>query len=129
MSQPAFEGEWGTLESPAVVFGSGDIHISGGGEGAGILIVDGDLHISGEFQWYGLVIVRGELVFAGGGGTKRIVGGLIVEESVSNSDEEITIGGTVDIQLSQETILKVRKAFATYTLMNWREGPAPGATP
>ena len=129
VAQPEYEGAWGTLESPAVVFGSGDIHISGAGEGAGILIVDGNLRITGAFEWHGLVIVRGELVFAGGGGSKRVVGGLIVEKSVSNGDDEITIGGTVDIQLSQETILKMSKAFATYTLLNWREGPVPEATP
>ena len=130
--QPESVGAWGTLDSPAVVFGSGDIHISGGAQGAGILIVDGNLRITGGFEWHGLVIVRGELVFAGGGGGKRIVGGLIVEKSVSNGngdDDEITIGGTVDIMLSQETVQKVQKAFATYTLLNWREGPEPEATP
>ncbi|MDH3591999.1 MAG: hypothetical protein OER88_08980 [Planctomycetota bacterium] len=87
MSKPPYEGAWGTVTSPRIVFGQGDVHLSGGGGGAGILVIDGNLKISGGFEWVGLLIVRGKLDLTGGGSGKRLVGGLIVERELkTNSD-------------------------------------------
>jgi len=132
-TKPASEGAWGTLDAPVIAYGTGDVHISGGAEGAGILIVDGDLQISGSFQWWGLVIVRGEITFSGGGNGKMITGAVIVEKDIevsSERDVEFTIDGTVDLLFSKQTIASVMRTFATYTIVNWREGPNPDeATP
>ncbi len=134
VEKPASEGAWGTLETPAILFGSGDIKISGGGGGAGVLVVDGNLTISGAFDWHGLVIARGEIIFAGGGGAKRVTGGVVVERDVLSGTEDKTdgfmsgdlaINGTVDILFSKETLAIINKAFATYSILNWREGPNP----
>jgi len=127
--KPSSPGAWGTLEAPAILYGVGDIHISGGAAGAGIMIVDGDLKISGGFEWRGLVIVRGEVTFTGGGGGKRLMGALVVERDVSGNvtynGTEMTISGTVDILFSRQIIGMVTTQFATYTILNWREGPTP----
>ncbi|MGQ0613654.1 MAG: type IV pilus modification PilV family protein [Planctomycetaceae bacterium] len=127
--KPAKAGDWGTLDAPAILYGSGHIHISGGASGAGIMIVDGDLTITGGFEWRGLAIVRGELTFSGGGGGKRLMGALIVERDVSGSASysgtELTINGTIDILFSKQIIGRVSPAFATFTIVNWREGPNP----
>jgi hypothetical protein len=127
--KPSAPGAWGTLEAPCIAYGTGSVHISGGAQGAGILIVDGDLKITGGFQWYGLVIVRGEIVFAGGGGGKMVTGAVIVEKDLrtgtTSNEIELTISGTVDILFSKQTIAAVMKQFATYTIVNWREGPNP----
>ncbi len=127
--KPSKSGDWGTLDAPAILYGSGEIHISGGASGAGIMIVDGDLTISGGFEWRGLIIVRGELTFSGGGGGKRLMGALIVERDVSGSAQysgtELTINGTIDILFSKQIIGRVSAAFATFTIVNWREGPNP----
>ncbi|MCK6459020.1 MAG: hypothetical protein L6Q95_03910 [Planctomycetes bacterium] len=134
VEKPANEGDWGTIETPAILFGSGDIKISGGGGGAGVIVVDGDLTISGAFQWHGLVIARGEITFAGGGGTKRVTGGVVVERDVLSGTDantsgfgsgDLAINGTVDILFSKETLAIINKAFATYSILNWREGPNP----
>jgi len=128
-------GSWGTVEQPAIVFGSGDIHISGGASGAGAMIVDGNLTISGKFEWNGLLIVRGKVSFAGGGCEKRVVGGVVVERALTGETSlggsgEMAIGGTVDLVFSNETLKAVSQIFASYTVINWREGPnAPEAAP
>lgn len=135
--KPAKEGDWGTLATPAILFGSGDITISGGASGAGVLVVDGNLTISGSFEWQGLIIARGKVLFAGGGGDKRIVGGVVVEKDVLSSADStsssgfgsgnLAVNGTVDVLYSEATLSIISRAFATYTILNWREGPNPPA--
>ena len=120
VNKPAQPGEWGTLETPAILFGSGDVKISGGGAGSGILVVDGNLTISGSFEWRGLVIARGQISFAGGGGTKRVTGGVVVERDVlsgttepsrsSISSIDFSVNGTVDILFSKATLANSSRA-------------------
>lgn len=132
MNKPSESGDWGTLDTPAILFGSGDIKIAGGGGGAGILVVDGNLTISGGFEWKGLIITRGQVSFAGGGGGKRVMGGLVVAKDVvsgtptdSLGGTDLSVNGTVDILFSRATLAIISRAFATYTILNWREGPNP----
>jgi hypothetical protein len=131
---PSEPGAWGTLDTPAILFGSGNIKISGGGGGAGIIVVDGDLTISGSFEWQGLIIARGQIAFAGGGGGKRVMGGVVVEKDVLSGTADksggfgsgdLSVNGTVDVLFSKATLAAVSRAFATYTILNWREGPNP----
>lgn len=128
--QPA-PGAWGTLAAPTIIYGEGSIHISGGAKGVGVLLVNGDLTITGGFEWRGLIIVGGEVTFQGGGGGKRLVGALIVNGDLKAKGiatfrkHGLLMGGTVDIQLSLPMIDSVSRAFAAYTILNWREGPVP----
>jgi hypothetical protein len=94
------------------------------------MIIDGDLQITGGFEWRGLVIVTGGVTFSGGGGGKRIMGGLVVDRDViggepTSNPSELTVSGTIDILYSLQTLAKISKAFATYSIVNWREGPNP----
>lgn len=128
--KPAKEGAWGTLEEPAVVYSSGSVKIGSGSSGAGILLVNGDLTITGGFEWKGLVIVRGEAILKGGGGGKRVFGALVVQSDLSSPDrslEGIRTAGTVDVVFSRETVRSIARVLATYTILNWREGPTPRA--
>ena len=128
VSAPEAEGSWGTITTPTIVFGSGNHHISGGAAGAGLLIIDGDLKISGNFEWLGLVIVRGNVEFVGGGDTKRVVGGVIVENNVDGfSGGDLVTSGTIDLIYSAETLARASQVFAAFSIMNWREGPNPAA--
>lgn len=52
-----------------IVHAPGDLHLSGGGYGQGILLVDGDLTVSGGFNYYGVVIVKGAAKMTGKGNT------------------------------------------------------------
>jgi hypothetical protein len=130
VEKPYLPGDWGTIDTPAVLFGQGDIKISGGGGGAGIIVVDGNLTISGGFDWKGLIIVRGQLAFAGGGSGKRVTGGIVVQKDVlsggtSLASTDFSVNGTVDVLFSRAMLEVISRAFATYTIINWREGPNP----
>jgi len=124
-NEPENPGDWGTEKAPAVVYGVGDIRISGQPKGFGILVIDGNLTLSGKFTWHGLIVVKGSVTISGGGGNKNIIGGLVVDQGVSiEEDPEVTVQGSVDIDYSGATIEHVRRTFAIYQVMNWREGPA-----
>ena len=122
---PENPGDWGTLTTPTIVFGSGDFHIEGGAEGAGLLIVDGNLKISGNFLWQGLLIVRGSIEFTGGGDTKRVVGGVVVENNLGGGAGDLITSGTIDLIYSEATLARASQVFAAFSIMNWREGPNP----
>ena len=37
----------------------------------------------------------------------------------------LDVRGTIDILFSQDAVDHVMQAFATYTILNWRDGPNP----
>jgi hypothetical protein len=122
---PSSEGEWGTISEPKILYAAGNIKISGGAGGAvgaGYLVVDGDCEISGGFEWRGVIIVRGKVSFKGGGGSKLLIGALIVEDDVEGDDSGLLVNGTIDVIYSAETITSISTSFASYTILNWREG-------
>ncbi|MEE8104874.1 MAG: hypothetical protein V3T86_05005 [Planctomycetota bacterium] len=119
LSEP---GAWGAISAPKILYAAGNIKVSGGAAGAGYLVVDGDCEISGGFEWRGVIIVRGKVSFKGGGGGKRLIGALIVEEDVEGDDSGLLVNGTIDVIYSAATITRISTAFASYTILNWREG-------
>ncbi|MFI5401954.1 MAG: hypothetical protein ACHQ1G_03385, partial [Planctomycetota bacterium] len=84
-------------------------------------------------EWKGLIIARGQIIFSGGGGGKRVMGGIVVERDVLSSEAksngaksgDFSVNGTVDVLFSKETLTIISRALATYTILNWREGPNP----
>ena len=80
-------GDWSS-DLLEVTYAKGNLHLSGDGSGAGILVVDGSLSISGSFEFYGLVVVRGDIQLTGGGTSVHIMGGVMVGESFSAIDAE-----------------------------------------
>ena len=124
IAAPANPGDWGTIDSPAIVFCPGNIKIANAGAGAGFLVVDGDLEISGGFQWVGVIVVRGGISFTGGGTGKRLLGALIAQTQIDDEEDvtDLDVRGTVDILFSQQVISKMIASFATFTILNWREG-------
>ncbi len=68
----------GTRASPKVTYVNGDLSVTGGITGAGILVVTGDLDMGGDIVWDGLVLVIGKGDFWAHGMNRGIYGGLIV---------------------------------------------------
>ena len=116
-----------TASGVIVAYAEGDVHLSGGATGAGILIVDGDLRISGGFERVGLLIVRGRVTMTGGGGGKRVVGGVLIgEEIVSDvSESEVTVTGTVDLLYSSEAIALASQSLVMMSVLSWNETGNP----
>ncbi len=123
-AKPESDGAWGLVGSPAIVYSAGNIKIAGGSGGAGLLIVDGNLDIAGNFDWVGVIIVRGGIRFTGGGSGKRLLGALIAQTKLDDSEDvtDLDVRGTIDILFSQQAVNKMMASFATYTILNWREG-------
>jgi hypothetical protein len=107
---------WGGSSDYRIVHSTGDLHISGNGEGGGVLIIDGDLDCSGQFTWYGLVLVLGDMNFTGGGAGVHIYGSTLVQGGVSDQ----TVSGNADLLYS--SIALNRLAYlARYSTVSWHE--------
>lgn len=75
---------------------------------SGILYVTGELRFNGEEQWDGLVFVKegGTVRINGGGSTRNINGGLILEDSTDfEEDEEFDMNGGNAVQYNSQTLL------------------------
>jgi hypothetical protein len=118
----------GTPTAGGTVFAycPGDLHLSGSGSGAGVLVVDGDLSITGGFTWVGILIVRGQLTMSGGGGTK-VVGAVAVGSDISANTTTKPGGlkGSVEIAYSTDAITLATANFAVMTFQAWREVANP----
>lgn len=109
---------WGstttTPMSLKIVRINGDLHVSGTASGAGVLIIDGDMVLSGQFTWYGVVLVLGDVMVTGGGATKQIVGGLMVQGSMTGS----AINGNIKTLYSSKMISQLN-ALSRYEVSSW----------
>jgi hypothetical protein len=68
----------GTTSNPKVTFVNGNVNLTGGVTGAGMLVVTGDIAFGGTFTWDGLVICVGSGDFWTHGMNRGIHGGFIV---------------------------------------------------
>jgi hypothetical protein len=90
-----------------IIYANGNLTMNGG-RGQGILLVEGDLHVQGGFEFYGPVIVRGMLKTSGTGG--HFNGGVLAANV--DLDQNVVIGNAV-IQFSRCTLLKALNGSAT----------------
>jgi hypothetical protein len=107
-----------------VTYGSGDLHLSGTGHGAGVLLVDGNLTISGSFTFVGLVIVRGDLRVTGGGSAIHIYGSVMVGETLTaiDTDADLTVSGTADILYSSAALARTSQLLVkSTTVLYWND--------
>ena len=89
-----------------IIYADGHLTMNGG-RGQGILLVEGDLHVQGGFEFYGPVIVRGILKTAGTGG--HFNGGVLAANV--DLDQNVVIGNAV-IEFSRCTLLKALNGSA-----------------
>ncbi len=84
--------------TPQVTYVPGNLQITAGSTGNGILIVDGDLNIHGGLQFYGLILVRGVVKFTGGGSDRTNIVGAVLAGQESYVDN--TLGGSAVINFN-----------------------------
>lgn len=69
----------GTMGSPIIDYVEGDLTLTGGSTGWGILVVTGTLVMGGNFSWNGPIFVVGDGVAdLGGGGSGVLTGSVVV---------------------------------------------------
>lgn len=114
----------GSTSATQITYVNGDLHLSGQGTGAGVLIVDGSLEISGKFDFKGIVIVRGDMRLTGGGSGVHIYGALMIGQSLTALEDPSDVGfsGQADIFYSSEAINNAMNGLpATYKVVYWDE--------
>lgn len=82
----------GTAEDPQITVFLGDLDLSGGGSGNGILVVKGDFYYSGAFDFDGVILVLGEGNLYMSGANKDITGGLFVSRVESDGSGGWSLG-------------------------------------
>ncbi len=101
-----------------VTYVPGDLHMTGGTIGNGILIVDGDLDIDGGLQFYGLILVRGVVRFTGGGSAKTNIYGAVL--AGRQSIDDTVLGGSASIYLDICALTNNKKPQPP-TMLSFRE--------
>ncbi len=79
-----------------ITYVPGDLKLTAGSTGAGILVVDGDLEINGGLQFFGLILVRGVISFTGGGADPTNISGAVL--AGQQSLDTTVLGGSANIQ-------------------------------
>jgi hypothetical protein len=107
---------WGNRSAPVLRCvdgspGSGDsVTVAGNSSGAGILVVrNADLILEGAFRWEGLIIVTGNNISlkALEAGSKEIIGGMIVNETATNSESNpptLDVRGAIKMLFSRSAL-------------------------
>lgn len=123
---------WGSPLTPTgpcgswmpIVRATGNLRLSGAGQGQGVLLVDGDLLIDGTFRYYGLVIVLGRVTMTS---TGRINGGVLIRGGVGGglrsdlSDGAVIQYSSCAVQRAQAGISGMASAAAGATERSWFE--------
>lgn len=106
---------WGTMNDLRIVHVTGDLSIQSNGDGAGVLIVDGDFHLGGTINYNGLVIVLGNVDVQGGGNAQNIVGGLMVQGTLTGTTN---MAGNVKLLYSSAMINQLY-SLTKYEISSW----------
>jgi hypothetical protein len=87
---------------PVIAHAKGDLKLSGGSTGCGVLVVDGNLELSGSFDFVGVIYVAGSVTFTGGGGKKNLRGALLTPGNIAGTDG--SLAGSVNLQYSSQAV-------------------------
>jgi hypothetical protein len=110
---------WGTFDSPAVAYLSGDQKL-GGQSGYGIILVEGNLEVHGGMNWNGIIIVSGTISFTGGASDAvNITGSIMSGESTNIGTDLSDFGGSMVLKYMDSSWL--RNKLGTVRTIAWRE--------
>lgn len=106
---------WGTIGDLKVVHVAGDLNMQNNGSGAGVLVIDGDFHLGGTINYNGLVIVLGNVDIQGGGNAQNIIGGLMVQGTLTGTTN---MAGNVKCLYSSAMINQLY-SLTKYEISSW----------
>jgi len=81
-----------------IIYAEGDLKLTGGGMGQGILLVEGDLEVAGGVEFFGITIVKGELITNGTGG--HLNGVTLVQGGSVLDMNNALVGGNAVVRFS-----------------------------
>lgn len=105
----AYNGVFGSMADPEIVYVPGDLIWKGTISGAGILVVDGSLQLQGNIEWEGIVLsLSGDVdIEIGGTGNPHIHGTVWVGNTSSTGITNVNITGNPSIKYSYLTLMTV----------------------
>jgi hypothetical protein len=113
-------GTMGTRADPEVTIinpPGGALTLSGGVDGAGVLVVTGDTEVTvtGSFHFEGVVLILGDNGALTTSGTTDIFGAVIVNSGVADSDPELETQGSSNLKYSSEALVSAIEAIESAT--------------
>jgi len=105
----SYNGVFGSMADPEIVYVPGDLIWKGTIAGAGILVVDGSLKLQGNIEWEGIVLsLSGDVdIEIGGTGNPHIHGTVWVGNTSSTGITNVNITGNPSIKYSYLTLMTV----------------------
>ncbi|MGI8784476.1 MAG: pilus assembly PilX family protein [Acidobacteriota bacterium] len=117
----------GTVASPKITYVNGDLSMTGGGSGAGLLVVKGALELGGSFAWDGLIFVVGEGKLRIHGANLGIIGGVYVQNLTETTPGQF-VSGPADIEFSGNSnfyyssdMIRMGLGLLPLQMLEWRE--------
>lgn len=117
----------GTREDPKIVVAEGDLALTGGGSGCGLLVVKGKLDYNGAFNWDGLILIVGDGELDIGGANKAILGGVYLANISRDADgnpyfgvPSFTLAGNSTFFFSGDSV-KMAINLLPLQQVGWRE--------
>jgi len=107
--------DWGTTSDLKIVHIAGDLDVSGTSTGSGVLVIDGDFRMGGSFNYNGIIIVLGDLDIVGGGNAKQVVGGMMVQGTLTGTTN---VNGNVKMLYSSAMINQLY-SLTRYEISSW----------
>jgi hypothetical protein len=105
-----------------ITYASGDLHFSGKGTGAGVLVVEGSVTFTGQFSFQGLVIVLGDARLSGSGTEAKIWGGLMVGQSLTDEVTKAKGAGATKIYYSSAALSRVEATLnSNYSIVYYND--------
>jgi hypothetical protein len=77
--------------------------------------VDGDFHLGGSLNYNGIIIVLGNADIQGGGAAKNIVGGMMVQGTLT---DDSNVAGNVKLMYSSAMINQLM-SLTRYQISSW----------
>ncbi|MBI4446155.1 MAG: pilus assembly PilX N-terminal domain-containing protein [Acidobacteria bacterium] len=117
----------GTEADPRITVVNGNLTISGGGSGAGILVVTGALNYQGSFDYKGVILVVGTGEAEFGGANKSLVGGIYISKLIDDGNGQYTFGnpavtlsGNSNFYFKSENV-RMGLSLLPLKTLTWRE--------
>ncbi len=113
-------GTLGTMAEPKITYAKGNIKLTGGLTGAGIMIIDGDVDMEGKFNYNGIIIVYGQsTVVTKTTGDAGVYGATIAV----GTTVDMTVAGTAQFYYSSQAIENARANLKSsrFHITSWYE--------
>jgi hypothetical protein len=103
-------------QTPKITYVNGDLALSGGVEGGGILVVTGELKITGNLKWTGLIMLIGKGALNMHGGSASVDAGMFIASVQAGSPHtfgtpKMTVAGNGDFKIRPASVNMAVRAF------------------